>query len=76
MINKVEIAQKLIVTKSLTVIGSIGGTGDFDRAMEFLVTFPEAASKLISHTFPMEQVAEAFATAQIPSGSMKVVLAL
>ena len=76
MISKVEIAQKLIVTKSLTVIGSIGGTGDFDRAMEFLVAFPESASKLISHTFPMAQVAEAFATAQVPSGSLKVVLAL
>lgn len=76
MISKVEIAQKLIVTKSLTVIGSIGGTGDFDRAMEFLVSFPEAASKLISHTFPMAQVEEAFASAQVPNGSMKVVLTL
>lgn len=76
MIAKVEVAQKLIVTKALTVIGSIGGTGDFDRAMEFLVSFPEAAGKLISHTFPMAQVGEAFATAQSPEGSMKVVLTL
>lgn len=76
MIGKVEIAQKLIVTKSLTVIGSIGGTGDFARAMEFLVSCPNAARKLISHTFPMAQVEEAFAVAQIPEGSMKVVLTL
>lgn len=76
MIAKVEIPQKLIVTKSLTIIGSIGGTGDFDRAMEFLVSCPEAAAKLISHTFPMAQVDEAFSTAQLPEGSMKVVLTL
>ena len=76
MIAKVEIAQKLIVTKSLTVIGSIGGTGDFDRAMEFLVKCPESARKLISHVFPMDRVEEAFATARVPEGSMKVVLSL
>lgn len=76
MIAKVEIPQKLIVTKSLTVIGSIGGTGDFDRAMEFLVKCPEAARKLISHVYPMCEAEQAFATARIPEGSMKVVLSL
>lgn len=76
MIAKVEIAQRLIVTKSLTVVGSIGGTGDFDRAMEFLVKYPEAASKLISHVYAMDEVEQAFATARIPEGSMKVVLSL
>ena len=76
MIAKVEIAQRLIVTKSLTIVGSIGGTGDFDRAMEFLVRHPAAAEKLISHVYPMAQVEQAFATARIPEGSMKVVLSL
>ena len=76
MIAKVEIPQKLIVTKSLTIIGSIGGTGDFDRAMDFLARYPESAKKLISHVFPIDRVAEAFARARIPEGSMKVVLSL
>ena len=53
-----------------------GGTGDFDRAMEFLVRHPAAAEKLISHVYPMAQVEQAFATARIPEGSMKVVLSL
>lgn len=74
MIARVEIAQKLIVTKSLTIIGSIGGTGDFPRAMEFLAKCPEAADKLVSHYFPMSEAAEAFATARVPEGTMKVVL--
>ena len=76
MIAKVEIPQKLIVTKSLTVVGSIGGTGDFDRAMEFLVRYPDSARKLNSHVFPMEKVEAAFATARVPEGSMKVVLSI
>ena len=76
MIAKVEIPQKLIVTKSLTVIGSIGGTGDFPRAMDFLCRFPEAAQKLISHYIPMTKAPEAFATARNPEGTMKVVLTL
>lgn len=76
MIAKVEIPQKLIVTKSLTVIGSIGGTGDFERAMEFLVKHPQSAEKLISNVFSAAQAEEAFATARNPEGSMKVVLSL
>ena len=66
MIAKVEIAQKLIVTKSLTVIGSIGGTGDFPRAMEFLCKNPASADKLISHYYPIGEAAQAFATARVP----------
>lgn len=76
MIAKAEIAQKLIVTKALTLIGSIGGTGDFPQAMEFLCTYPETARKLISHYFPMPQAPEAFAVAGNPEGTMKVVLTL
>lgn len=76
MIAAVEIAQKLIVTKSLCVVGSIGGTGCFDRAMEFIQTYPEDAQKLISHYFPIKKSSDAFATATNPNESMKVVLTL
>lgn len=76
MMAKAEIPQKLIVTKALTVMGSIGGTGDFDRSMEFLLQYPQAAEKLISHIYPMAQAEEAFSTAKNPEGSMKVVLSL
>lgn len=76
MMAKAEIPQRLIVTKALTVVGSIGGTGDFDRAMDFLLRYPEAAEKLISHVYPMARAPEAFAIAGNPRESMKVVVAL
>lgn len=76
MTAKAEIPQKLIVTKSLTLMGSIGGTGDFDRAMDFLTRYPASAEKLISHVYPIAEAEAAFATARNPEGSMKVVLSL
>lgn len=76
MMARAEIPQRLIVTKALTVVGSIGGTGDFDRAMDFLLRYPEAAEKLISHVYPMDRAPEAFAVAGNPQESMKVVLSL
>lgn len=74
MSAKAEIPQKLIVTKALTIVGSIGGTGDFPRAMEFLGKYPDSASKLASHYLPIEQAPEAFALAKNAGVSMKVVL--
>jgi L-iditol 2-dehydrogenase len=76
MIASVSIAEKLIVTKGLTVVGSIGGTGYFDRAMELISRYPKETAKLISHYYPMAQVDDAFATAVKPDQSMKVVLTL
>ena len=76
MISKAEIVQKLIVTKALTVLGSIGGTGNFGEAMEFLSQHPELADLLVSHHFPIASFAEAFDTACNPKESMKVVLDL
>lgn len=76
MATNVEIPQKQIVTKSLTIVGSIGGTGDFAAAMEFIREFPEEAGKLISHYYPMEEVEAAFVMARKPDESMKVVLEL
>lgn len=74
MISSVEIPQKLIVTKALTVIGAIGGTGDFPMAMKFIADYPEKAKLLISHYFPMDEIENAFLMARKPDESMKVVL--
>ena len=74
MIAKAEIEQKLIVTKSLCIIGSIGGTGEFEAVMDFLSAHKETASKLISHTMPMENAAEAFKLSRNAEGTMKIVL--
>lgn len=74
MAAEVVIPQKQIVTKALTVVGSIGGTGDFPFAMEFITRYPEEAKKLISHYYSMAELEEAFSTAQKADISMKVVL--
>lgn len=76
MAADVEIPQKQIVTKSLIIVGSIGGTGDFKTAMEFIRSFPEEAGRLISHYYPVEEVETAFVTARKTDISMKVVLEL
>jgi threonine dehydrogenase-like Zn-dependent dehydrogenase len=74
MTSQVQIPQKLIVTKSLTIIGSIGGTGDFDKAISFIMNYPNEAKKLISHHFSVDDVSKAFETAMKPEEAMKVVL--
>ena len=76
MIANVEIPQKLIVTKGMTIVGSIGGTGSFHRAMKFLCDYPRYAEKLISHHFPMRNFDDAFEVACNAKISMKVVLDL
>lgn len=76
MAASVDIPQKQIVTKSLTIVGSIGGTGDFQTAMDFIMRYPEEAVKLISHYFHIDDMDHAFATASKPDSSMKVVLSL
>lgn len=74
MIPKVEIPQKLIVTKSLIIVGSIGGTGNFDTAMQFIAKYPHKAEKLISHCFSIDQADKAFDKAINSQESLKVVL--
>ena len=74
MALKVEFAQKQIVTKSLTIVGSIGGSGDFGTAIRLIEEYPEKVQCLISHYFPISEVKEAFETASDAEKSMKVVL--
>lgn len=77
MMSNVEIKQKLIVTKALTVVGSIGGTGYFKIAMDFLRKYPEKSRKLISHNYNIESnVDEAFETAMDANNSMKVTISI
>lgn len=56
----------LVVLKALTVIGSIGGTGAFPRAMELLQRHGDMAARLITHRFPFESAPRAFATLNDP----------
>lgn len=72
MIASVDIPQKLIVTKSLTVTGSIGGTEEFEEVIDFIQNNKEDVAKLISHKYKIKDAAKAFETALDTSVSMKV----
>lgn len=74
MIAKVEFAQKMIVTKALTVLGSIGGTGEFEDVIQFIHTNEQNVSRLISHHFKMENTSEAFDAAVDAKNAMKITL--
>lgn len=76
MIAKAEIEQKLIVTKALTVVGSIGGTGEFEDVIRFIHENAGDVSRLISHRYKMADAPEAFETAMDAQRAMKITLEL
>ena len=55
MIPKVELMQKLIVLKSLTIIGSIGGTGSFTDVINFIDKNSETVRLLISEKYRVNE---------------------
>lgn len=76
MIPSVEINQKLIVIKSLTIIGSIGGTGYFDDVIDVMGQNSDFVEKLITREYAadIDGVKKAFKAAQNVSEMVKVQL--
>ncbi len=74
MIQQATIVQKLIVLKSLTVIGNIGGTGEFEEVLNFMKLNSDYVRSLVSHKFPIEAYAKAFETCKDTSTAIKVQL--
>ncbi|MGW8300856.1 MAG: zinc-dependent alcohol dehydrogenase [Desulfobacterales bacterium] len=76
MIPVVEINQKLMIIKSLSLIGSIGGTGYFDEVIDVLSKYGKSVEKLISVEYPadIDGVADTFKAAQNPSKTVKAQL--
>jgi L-iditol 2-dehydrogenase len=72
MISKSEIPQSQIVSKSLLVIGTIGGTGEFGDVIQYIGSHKEKVSRLISHYYQMHELDEAFLTATSNPQTMKV----
>ena len=72
MIANVEIPQKLIVTKSMTVVGSIGGTGEFEKVISFFTKYPEMAERLITHEYSASEMSEAFEMAANAQQALKI----
>ena len=76
MAQTATIPQSQIVTKSLLIVGTIGGTGEFEDVIEYIRTHPEKVSRLISHQFPIVEAEKAFAVALAGKDIMKVNLTL
>lgn len=76
MIPSVEIQQKLIVIKSLSVIGSIGGTGYFDAVIDAMSKNGKFVERLVSEEYKadIDGVNKAFQVAQEPLKTVKVQL--
>jgi threonine dehydrogenase-like Zn-dependent dehydrogenase len=66
------VSASLIVLKSLRLIGSIGGTGDFPRAMRFLAENRDLAGGLVTHRFRVADAQRVFEATRSDSGRLKV----
>lgn len=76
MMQEVTILQKLMVIKGLTMIGSIGGTGEFPEVLDFIKNNKKYVKKLISHKINISEINKAFKIAQDVSKSIKVEIVL
>lgn len=77
MLPHVDIPQKLIVLKALTITGTIGGTGYFKEVLEFIKENHQRVKQLISHSFQIDSldtIRSAFAVASNTDQSIKVQL--
>ena len=73
-IHSVEFSLKTITLKAAQVMGSIGGTGEFETVLDFIVRHPGVASQIISHRIPFEDYDRAFAAASDRQNAMKVLI--
>ena len=73
-IPSIEFSLKLITFKAARILGSMGGTGEFDRVLNFTLQHPEVAQNLITHRVPFEESGEAFEIASDRKQAMKVLV--
>jgi threonine dehydrogenase-like Zn-dependent dehydrogenase len=64
--RKSLLRSDLVVVKGLTVVGSIGGTGDFPDVLRFLAGHEGRAASLVTHRFRAEEAERALA--RVPGG--------
>jgi threonine dehydrogenase-like Zn-dependent dehydrogenase len=73
-IASVEFSPKQITLKGAQIMGSIGGTGEFERVLDFVLTRPNLARQLITHQVSFEEYDKAFELASDHRSSMKVLI--
>jgi threonine dehydrogenase-like Zn-dependent dehydrogenase len=70
----VEFSLKQITLKAARIMGSIGGTGDFERVLAFTHQHPHLAEELVSHRIPFREYERAFELAQDRKKAKKVLV--
>jgi threonine dehydrogenase-like Zn-dependent dehydrogenase len=65
---------KLVTFKAARIMGSMGGTGQFETVLDFTRTQPDIARQLITHQVPFTDFHQAFALAADRKNAMKVLI--
>jgi threonine dehydrogenase-like Zn-dependent dehydrogenase len=73
-IPSIELSLKTITFKAARIMGSMGGTGEFEAVLRFVLEHPEAARQLITHSIDFEGYAKAFEVASDRKNAMKVLV--
>lgn len=73
-IPSIEFSLKTITFKAARIMGSMGGTGEFETVLNFTLNCPELARQLITHRLPFEEYAQAFAAAEDRQQTLKVLV--
>ncbi len=73
-IPSIEFSLKMITFKAAGIMGSIGGTGEFDKVLDFTLKYPQVAEQLITHRIPFEDSDKAFEIASERKKAMKVLV--
>jgi threonine dehydrogenase-like Zn-dependent dehydrogenase len=73
-IPSVELAMKTLTFKAAQIIGSMGGTGEFEAVLDFVCRHPDLARALITHQISFDEYPRAFEVASDRRNAMKVLI--
>jgi len=73
-IPSVDVPLKTVTMKAARIMGSIGGTGEFESVLGFVAAHPDEARRIISHKVSFEDYAQAFALSADRRHAMKVLI--
>lgn len=73
-IPSIQMSPKQLTFKAARLMGSIGGTGEFERVLEMTRHHPDMVRQIVSHRVPASDVHRAFEVAQDRRSAMKVLV--
>lgn len=73
-IRKIELGGGLVVLKSVKLIGSIGGGGDFERVIKAFSKHMDYYKKVITHRFAFAQLGQALKVQKEEQERLKIII--